>query len=123
MSSEQFDIVLDKILDSDLKANILYNLDFISTEENKEKFRKFVVDSYYDGNVDDILFYTPLYPSLKDIHKRISYIKYSRVIRHGIKCKMCGSENTTADEQRRGGGDEYIPSRVQCFDCGKKYYV
>ena len=40
MSSEQFDIVLDKILDSDLKANILYNLDFISTEENKEKFQK-----------------------------------------------------------------------------------
>lgn len=121
-SLSDFDIVVEKLPFSATKANILFNLSKFNSEEELEKYKNFIVDTYYKGQGEEsFLFYPPLYPELKDIHRRISYIKHDRVGRQGVQCKFCKGVNTQSREERRGGGDEYIPSRVECFDCGKKY--
>ena len=118
-----FDSVISNLPDDSIKANILYNLSRLDSDEDKNTYKEIVLDSYNNDlfGDNDYLFFYKLYPEIEKIHERISYEKHDQVIRKGPKCKFCKSENTLGQEQQRGGGDEYIPSRVQCFECGKNY--
>lgn len=118
-----FDAILDKLPSDSIKANIIYNLESLENEESKEEYKNKVISSYHNGFEDmAYLFFNELYKEeIDNIHLRISYTKHDRVIRRGIKCKFCKSTNTFSEDKQKGGGDEYIPSRVTCFDCQKEY--
>lgn len=117
-----FDKIVSGLPNDSIKFNILYNLDKLTTEESKDRYREVVVKSYRNAFDDfDYLFFQDLYPEIEQIHERISYSKHNRVIRHGVKCKKCGSTNTFSEDKQKGGGDEYIPTEVQCYNCGKRY--
>lgn len=119
-----FEYILNKLPTDFIKANISYNLNSLSSEEAKEEYRQYVIKAYQHRFKDnEHLFFNSLYPEIADINERITYTKYDRVIRKGVKCKKCGSENTQSEDKQKGGGDEYIPSRVQCYDCGKSYFA
>jgi hypothetical protein len=120
--SRDFEVVIDRIPFSADKANILHNLSVLESEESKDNYRKFVVDTYYQSkNLSNSLFYEDLYPEIVDIHERISYTKHNRVIRNGVKCRYCKGTNTFSGDKRKGGADEYIPTEVMCYDCNRKY--
>lgn len=123
--SSDFDVVIGKIPFSADKANILHNLAVLDSDESQERYKKFVVDNFYQGkSASSSLFYPELYPEMKDIHERISYTKHNRVIRNGVKCKECKGTNTfSEDNDRRGGADEYIRRKVTCYDCGIDYRI
>lgn len=120
--SRDFEVVIDRIPFSADKANILYNLSVLESEESKNNYKKFVVDTYYQAkNLSSVLFYEDLYPEIVDIHERISYTKHNRVIRNGVKCRYCKGNNTFSGDKRNRGADEYIPTEVVCYDCNRKY--
>lgn len=121
--SRDFDIVIDKIPFSADKANIMYNLSVLESEESKDAYKKFIVDNYYQAKqLSESLFFQDLYPDeILNIHERISYTKHNRVIRNGVKCRYCKGTNTFSNDKRRGGADEYIPTEVMCYDCNRKY--
>lgn len=122
-SQNNFETILSR-LDDTTAANIRYDLSKLESEEDRTSYQTFVVDSFYKENLEAIPFYPELYKEeIDNIHERISYQKHKRVVRKGRRCKICGGTNTFEDEKRKGGGDEYIPSRVQCYDCGKAYYI
>lgn len=123
--STDFDVVIDKIPFSADKANILHNLSVLETQEAKDGYKAFVVDNFYQGKPPSVsLFYPELYPEIADIHERISYTKHNRVIRNGVKCRECKGTNTFSDEKKGGrSSDEYIPTKVVCYDCNKEYVV
>ena len=96
-----FDTIMNKLGNTKTKANILYILDTLETNELKDEYRKFIIDKYYkDDFKDEGLFWQKAYPEIKDIHTRISYRKHNRVIRNGPKCKGCKSTNTFYEQQR-----------------------
>jgi DNA-directed RNA polymerase subunit M/transcription elongation factor TFIIS len=118
-----FEVVLSKLPSDSTKANIIYNLSKLESEENRDHYKNLVVEQYYKGFPTlDYLFYPPLYsPEIDQIHTRISYTKHDMVIREGTRCKHCKGTNTHSVDEQRGGGDEYIPTRVTCYDCNKQY--
>ena len=125
MSDIDFDTVMHKIPFSHKKANILYNLEKLDSDKDKEEYKSLIVSDFYNRNSDiNYLFFPSLYKKeIKEIHEIISYTKHSRVIRIGVKCRFCKGTNTDSKDERKGGGDEYIPSRVICYDCGKRDLV
>lgn len=119
-----FEVVLGKIPFSADKANIIHNLLILESDDSKDRYKKFVVDNFYEGKPPSVsLFWPELYSEIVDIHERISYTKHNRVIRNGVKCKYCKGTNTFSEDKRKGGGDEYIPTRVVCYDCNREYLV
>lgn len=123
--TSSIEVIINNLPNDYMKANIIYNLGKLETEEDKEKYSALVTEQYYAGFPNkDYLFYPPLYKTeIDNIHERISYTKHDKVIRHGVKCKYCKGNNTNSQDQQRGGGDEYIPTRVTCFDCHKNYRI
>ena len=115
-------LIKDLPNNSSLKANILYNLSKLH-ENNREAYKNSVVAEKKNLFGDsDYLFYEELYTSeIENIHERMSYSKHDRVLRKGFKCKFCNSENTFSQDKQGGGGDEYIPEDVQCYNCNKRY--
>lgn len=117
-----FDVVLERIPFSAEKANILHNLKVLFSQESQKKYKEYVVNNYYQGKpLTSSLFYEELYPEISDIHERISYTKHNRVIRNGVKCKYCKGTNTFSEDKAVAAGDEYIPTRVVCYDCNREY--
>lgn len=107
------------------RREIEYNM---SKVDDKQKYKDFIVDHYYrfpePKDLNRIIFYPEVYAKeIDNIHERISYAKYNQVVRRGMRCKFCGSDNTMFKDEQRGGGDEYIPTRVTCYNCGKNYLV
>lgn len=120
----QFESIIKRLPKDSVKANILHNLEKLDSEEAKERYKNSIVASYPEGIEDSsYLFFEELYPEIKDIHLRISYSKYDKVsrTRKGVKCKLCKNQNTESKDKPKGGGDEYIPTEVHCFDCNKTY--
>jgi hypothetical protein len=120
---KELETVLSLLPDDSVKANILFYLHYFKKEEFIDVYKREVIDNFYgkkDPNV--YLFSNSLYPiPLKNIHERISYEMFDKVIRNGYICKYCKSNNTTAKERLRGGGDEYIPLEITCHNCGRKF--
>lgn len=117
-----FEYILNQLPSNSIRANIIYNLNKLDSEDSKNKYKALIESQYQNQFEDnDYLFFEDLYPELDQIHERISYAKHDRVLRQGVKCKFCKSINTKSADKQKGGGDEYIPTQVQCYDCGKKY--
>jgi len=119
---ESFQTVVNKLPDS-IQANVRFLDHYFSKSDMIEGYRQSVIENYY-GDQDDRLyiFYPPFYKTaLSDIHQRISYKMFDKVIRNGVICKYCHSNNTISKDKRQGGGDEYIPREIHCYKCGKTY--
>ena len=111
-----------------MKANILYQLSQLSDENDINNFKKSIIEEKNNTLFEksDYLFYPIFYKQeIKNINKIVSYLKHNQVVRVGHVCKYCKQNNTIDQEQRRGGGDEYIPTKIQCFNpaCGKQYLL
>lgn len=122
---ENFDSLIDLIPVKSYKANILYNLKMMDNEKHIEEYKLSILENLYSSKLGStILFFPNIHPEInKDIHKRVSYRKHNQVIRKGPQCRGCKNTNTFTYEQQRGGGDEYIPTRAVCYDCGRQFQV
>jgi hypothetical protein len=118
-----FESIINKIPKESDRANILYNLEKLSSEELKQEYKDFVVKSFkQSGENNQHLFFKGFYNDiLLEVYRRASYAKHDFVVRQGTKCKFCKGQNTISQDNPNAGGDEYIPTKVKCYDCNKEY--